>query len=389
MKPKRCLLVKFRSYKYYDDISRACVENGLEVAAEYCETHEDLTNILALVNRFHPDFILCHPVFSPYVSRMGSTLSIPVFHWLVDKMIEHDRWPREMFADNDYVFCTYTEDVAYLKRIGVRSEYFLNVCNITPVDHVSVEKKYGVTFVGTIELGENNYYRQFISEMKERFVDSLPEIQLLADRLMHIFSRILNLQSDASKKFQYILPELSERVTQYIRSIDSVFHGFAAINIPALLAKEVAFMQRQYFFQAIPHLDVFGPADWAESDMPNIHYHGLCDQYKDSGRVFAESRINLSISRIYSLDGLSDRIFNVLFARGFLLANRQETLSQVFREGVDLEMYANVDELLDKIRFYENNPLARERIARQGYENVIKNHTFTNRIGEIVSLLQR
>ncbi|MBF0154611.1 MAG: glycosyltransferase [Magnetococcales bacterium] len=384
----RCLLTKLRRFNYYDDMARACHDNGIMAVSEYCENKEDGEKILDMIDRFRPDFILSHPAYSLIASRVGHLKGIPVLHWLADKFINRDHLNRDIYTDTDFIFPTCREDTELLRKIGVKASYMLNVCNLKPVHYHTEEKKYGVSFVGTIELGRNNYYRQVMEAARETFNQDSELHRSIFETMQNAFDAILQQQKEAAQQFRYILPELIAKTYEQIGPI-LLQSNIQPDNLAFLLAKETAFHQRRHFIEALPHLDAFGPEDWTKAELPNVRYWGEADQYRESGHVFGASRINLAIARIYAMDGLSDRIFNVLFAQGFLLANRQETLSEVFQEGVDLEMYTTADELLDKIRFYENNPQAREKIARQGHDNVVKNHTFTNRIREMLPLLDR
>ncbi|MBF0154610.1 MAG: glycosyltransferase family 1 protein [Magnetococcales bacterium] len=381
----RCLITQFRRFNYYDDMVKACRENGLEVACVYCDDLEDGGQVLETVNRFRPHFILNHPIYSLVASRVGAMKGIPVVHWIVDKILNKECYNSPIYSDTDLVLSTYREDADKLAALGVRAGYLLNACNIEPVDYGRVEKQYGVTFVGTIELGKNNYYRQIMASGRDTFDRASPAHAALFQTIQNACDEILHQQQEASRLFLYKVPEL---VAEMYKKTGHVFlqARFIPDDVVALLTKETAFHQRRHFLQAIPQLDAFGPEDWTQAELPNVSYRGAVD-LRASGHVFAASRINLSITRIYQLDGLSDRIFNVLRARGFLLANRQETLSEVFQEGVHLDTYSTVEELLDKIRFYEKSPHIREKIAARGYDNVLKNHTFTQRIREMLPLL--
>ncbi|MBF0177634.1 MAG: glycosyltransferase family 1 protein [Magnetococcales bacterium] len=384
----RCLITKLRRFQYYDDLAKACRENGVDVASEFCDQIEDARNLFESVDRFRPDFILNHPVFSLIVSRVGAMRGIPVLHWLADKFLNQEHFNPEIYTDTDFILPTCREDAGKLSHMGVKASYLINACNIQQLDYNFEDKKYGVCFVGTIELGSNNYYRQFIEALYKEFCQKSSFHAAIFTKLQNTFDDILRQQEEASRQFRYILPELVAKAYETIGPIlreSNIQPG----ELTSILAKETTVHQRRHFLQAIPHLDVFGPEDWTQAHFPNVHYRGVADQFRESGHHFAASRINLAMTRVYALDGLSDRIFNVLRARGFLLASRQATLCEVFKEGIDLEMYTTVEELLDKIRFYEENTQAREKIARQGYENVIHNHTFANRIREMLPLLSR
>ncbi|MBF0136564.1 MAG: glycosyltransferase [Magnetococcales bacterium] len=381
----RCLIIKLRRFDYYDDLRKACTDNGIHAVTEYCESVADSENILLAIDRFRPDFILNHPMFSIVVSRIGAAKSIPVLHWVVDKCLNNKYFQTDLYNKTDFIFLTYRDDAEKLAALGVKAKYLPNACNIEPVAPQVAEQPYGVSFVGTIEMGENNYYRRSAELARMKLNQESPDQTPLFEHMLAACDAILQQQNAASKEFRYILPELVARAYGQKGNILQV-SGLQPDDLTLLLTKEAAFKQRRHFFQAIPHLEAFGPPDWQQAELPNVHYRGALP-LRTSGKVFAASRINLSLTRIYALDGLSDRLFNVLAARGFLLANRQTTLSEIFQEGIDLETYATVEELLDKIRFYENHPLAREKIARHGQENVARNHTFTNRIREMLTLI--
>ncbi|MBF0427021.1 MAG: glycosyltransferase family 1 protein, partial [Magnetococcales bacterium] len=370
----RCLLITLRSFDYYDDLARACVENGIEVACVPGNDLEDGRRILETIQAFRPHFILNHPIFSVMVSRIGVLKGIPVLHWVVDKLLNRDCLNRSVYGETDLILSTYRDDVAKLTALGVRAAYLLNACNIEPVNDGGTKKRYGVSFVGTIELGVNNYYRRSMEHWQRHLSVATTSQAGMFEVLQQTCDKILLAQQEASCQFQYRIPEL---VAAARATLDPILRhtGLQPDDLVALLAKETVFHQRRHFLRAIPTLDAFGPQDWLVADLPNVHYHGVV-ALRASGQVFAASRTNLSLTRIYQLDGLSDRIFNVLRARGFLLANRQETMDEVFQEGVDYAAYATVEEMLDKIRFYDSNPQIRERIAHQGCEKKKKNHTF-------------
>ncbi|MBF0427020.1 MAG: glycosyltransferase family 1 protein [Magnetococcales bacterium] len=384
----RCLLVTLPTFGYYNDLARACADNAIEVVSVPCQSREDGLRVLEAVHSFRPHFILNHPVFSLLVSRIGAHKGIPVLHWLADKIINQEHLRKELYSESDIVLATYRGDADKLVAADVKAYYLPNACNIKPMDYHVSEKKYGVSFVGTIELGINNYYRRFMEETRARFCQESPLHASVFQTMQEAFEEVLQQQQVVAEQFRYVLPELVADIYRRIGPLllQSNLHPD---DLSSLLAKETASRQRRQIFQALPQLDAFGPEDWTQAGLPNVRYRGVAEQYRESGQVFAASCINLAITRIYALDGLSDRIFNVMRAQGFLLANRQETLAELFREGVDLEAYASLDELLDKVRFYTEHADAAERIARQGCDTVLRGHTFTHRIGTMRSMLAR
>ena len=51
-----------------------------------------------------------------------------------------------------------------------------------------------------------------------------------------------------------------------------------------------------------------------------------------------------------------------------------------------LYIYKDTDDLISKIRFYLKHEQDRECIIDKGYEYISQNHTFINRIEEIISI---
>ena len=101
-------------------------------------------------------------------------------------------------------------------------------------------------------------------------------------------------------------------------------------------------------------------------------------------KVFHCSRINLNITMKSIQTGLSQRIWDVLGCRGFLLTNYQSEIPEYFEIGTDLECYENTTELLEKVQFYLTHDDIRQAIAENGYRKVQAGHTYIHRVLQIL-----
>jgi hypothetical protein len=75
---------------------------------------------------------------------------------------------------------------------------------------------------------------------------------------------------------------------------------------------------------------------------------------------------------------LNRRIFEVLLAGGFLLTDRISTytgLFEMFQEGIHFECYGDENELLEKTRYYLNNPVEARTIAMRGHQRLMQNYS--------------
>lgn len=113
------------------------------------------------------------------------------------------------------------------------------------------------------------------------------------------------------------------------------------------------------------------------------HVCGKVDYYKESPIVFAHSKINLNITLRSIGSGIPLRAFEIMGSGGFLLTNYQEDMLEYFVPDEDFVYYTDYQDLIRKIDYYLENEEERERIARNGYEKVKKNHTFLSRTREL------
>jgi spore maturation protein CgeB len=88
-------------------------------------------------------------------------------------------------------------------------------------------------------------------------------------------------------------------------------------------------------------------------------------------------------------DDLNYRTFETLGCKTFLLTNETPGLKDLFDIGDHLVTYDSVFDLLEKINYYLNNEKERELITNNGYDHVIKNHTFLERMKEFINIINK
>lgn len=109
-------------------------------------------------------------------------------------------------------------------------------------------------------------------------------------------------------------------------------------------------------------------------------------------QVYNSSRIVLAPhyqdpNGIITVNQASPRMFEALACGAFVIADRQKDVLALFRDKEHLVYYKDRRDIKEKIQYYLTHPNKRKRIALNGNRYVIENHTFTNRIQEMLSFM--
>lgn len=116
------------------------------------------------------------------------------------------------------------------------------------------------------------------------------------------------------------------------------------------------------------------------AEIPNFYYGQQL--FEGAARKFAESKIVFNIAMT---DDINMRCFEAMATGSFLLTNWIPTIEDLFEDGKHLVLYRNLDEMVEKAKYYIAHDDEREKIAQAGYEEVMKNHKIQNRVDVILS----
>jgi glycosyltransferase involved in cell wall biosynthesis len=115
------------------------------------------------------------------------------------------------------------------------------------------------------------------------------------------------------------------------------------------------------------------------SEFHNFYYGQA--RFDDAAQKYAESKIVFNIAM---KDDVNMRCFETLATGSLLLTDRIPSIEELFEDGKHLVLYNNLDEAVEKAKYYIEHDEEREKIAQAGYEHVIKNHTIQHRVNVIL-----
>jgi hypothetical protein len=82
------------------------------------------------------------------------------------------------------------------------------------------------------------------------------------------------------------------------------------------------------------------------------------------------------------------RVFETMGIKTMLITNYTENIDKFFTDMKDIVIYKNDNELYEKLEFLKNNESEIFRVAENGYNNVLKNHTYKNRANRLIEIIK-
>ncbi len=136
--------------------------------------------------------------------------------------------------------------------------------------------------------------------------------------------------------------------------------------------------------------------DWdLHSDLaPCIQRSGARIDTDEIVKIFNASRININLhSSTYHKginpfgDFINPRTFEIMACGGFQLADRRPALEGLFEAGEEIIVFDDMGDLRSKAAYYLDDPEERNRIAERGRQRVLREHTYENRMKEMLEVI--
>lgn len=103
-------------------------------------------------------------------------------------------------------------------------------------------------------------------------------------------------------------------------------------------------------------------------------------------KIYSRSKINIGFSSCGDTHKLEEKIlqirlrdFEVPMSGGFYMIEYMEEMEEFFEIGKEIICYHDMDDLVDKIKYYLKNEKERKKIRQAGYRRCLKEHTWHKR----------
>ncbi len=384
----RYALVYCREIKY-DDIAWSLVKMGLEVEIidsdlsvhSTMRSDVEMAKELLVKNRtdvaISMDFI---PVFSDACEELG----IKYISWVFDSPQEA-LYKRQVRNVCNYIFSFDQVQTQTVRECGGKNVFHLplatNIYRNTAIviDHDD-ERKYSceISFVGSMYTDDMypGIVQAVSNETKKEIDDILQDAYGKWDGIDRIYKRVSD--TALSELWGIIKGSLGEDYPispdEYIGT--RLFAGTLARRERLDIMMRLSGYNTRLYTSSqgvdVPGTKVFGPLSYDE-ELPKNYFL---------------SKINLNITLHSILSGVPLRVFDIMGVGGFMLTNYQPEVEELFTIGRDLEVYQDIDELEDKVRYYLKNDSKRQQIALNGYRRVSEKYSYDERVKYILDVIK-
>jgi len=248
--------------------------------------------------------------------------------------------------------------------------------------------KYDVSFVGSL-YNEKNDYPVIYSKLPDKYKG-------MCDALLDVSEMFGGQEILEQSISEDLILKIKEAADNFYPSDLCVKNMDRFVAVNNYLSTELTVRDRINILSAISNAvkDQASVHVFTRSDTTSIkecgcsiQLHGGVRSLDEMPMVFRTSRINLNPTMRSIQMGLSQRVWDVLGAGGFLLTNFQAEIPEYLQVGVHLEAYENVSEACEKVKYYLTHEEERLEIAKAGYE-IAKNHnTVLQRVIEMIRLV--
>ncbi len=83
------------------------------------------------------------------------------------------------------------------------------------------------------------------------------------------------------------------------------------------------------------------------------------------------------------------RLFEATGCGAMLITDEKKNLGEIFKVGKEIITYSDVDDLIEKLKYYLKNDKEREKIAKAGQRRTLKDHVYEKRMKELVGILNK
>jgi spore maturation protein CgeB len=333
--------------------------------------------LIEVLNQHSPDIVIslnCNGLdkegkVAEHIEQLGKILAI----WFVDDPLYYHIYKVKIIPTGKHTVY-FASDLSYvvsMRALGIEASFLPLAFDpeyFNPEIGAAAEKKYDVVFVGNTSI----FWLDKLMKSEEE----------------KVFLRLKNLVADCIKAYTQD-SSLDIRTWLHEKKREKLWKNSVQDRERFVYLVEwyVGYVYRKDFIGRIAkEKDIsffcYGDPKWEEvvgkdkTSFTVAYYDNLCATYH-------AAQINLNITRSQIRNGFTQRIFDCLASKCFLITDTRECNSLFFNTSgpeKELVQYADYNDAIEKVRYYLKNPEERQVIVEAGYKKVVKQHTYFHRL---------
>ena len=320
---------------------------------------------IAEICHLHNLFYLCWSVDSPVLELFSGTIK-----YKTNRIFLFDRAQYERFFP-------YNPECIYHLPLASDVEHFTTVNNTITTSERNLYS-HDISFIGSLYNEKNPLNKLTLPAYTEGYINGMVDAALK----VYGYNFLEELVNDD------IINTLKASGASFFEPDNPVEYPNNYIAAHSYIGYKVAEIERIHTLNTLAQhfsVDLYTRSD--TSSLQNVNIHGGVKTLSEMPKIFHLSKINLNMTIKPIQTGLPLRIFDIMGCGGFLMTNYQAELTDLFEIGTDLEAYDSMEELVEKCAFYLEHEDVRAMIARTGYEQMQKYHTYQHRITEMIKMV--
>jgi len=339
-----------------------------------------LETLIEGILEFRPDLILTINHFGfdekGVIAEFLRSIEMPVASWFVDSPNVILRAHGRNVSPYVSLFLWDRSYIPEMKAMGFEDVSFLPLAtdpSIFKPRNLSAEQRArfhaDVGFVGN----------SMVDWSREKLRDLSVSLQGLAKRLAHVMYK-------RRIAFDEALEEISQEEKRVVRGLSPLERSNLESSVHRLgtLHYRLLCIGMLEGFHPVIH----GDEGWKTLLDQRFVLKGPLHYYTELPLFYNACKVNFNTTSLQMHEAVNQRVFDVPACAGFLLTDHLEVLHELFDVGKEIVVYEDLEEIPEKVRYYLRHPEQREKIARQGRERVLKEHTYRHRLQKIVQAMR-
>ena len=364
---------------FVDDVSKAL--EGLGYTLYTLDVKRlSVEEISLTIRRFNPQVAFAINYVNG-LAELFESHGVDLICWEVDPATDHLK-PISTSSDRAYVFTYREANVDEFVKAGFNNVEHLPLASdtekrmptkLSAEEHDIYDAE--LSFVGSSMIENAISLRKIFLSQYKAYQDGSADTVEDGNRLLE---EILSVQR---QNFSiYVIPDLLDK---YFSGFISYLLELPGAHDPFILVGEIAAAEKRANYIAnlgSLGVKVWGDDGWLRTEQYGVKYMGRAGHTFEINKIYSASSINVDINRLYQMDIIPMRVFDIMACGGFVLAEYSKELSNIFDIGKEVETYSTLDELVSKATYYLDHESEALEIAERGRDAVQKNHTISGRV---------